>query len=210
MTFDPKSIEVTCVTLPKDRCFQVPWKIHQSMWIQWPFLKTWTKGHWPLDDLLTPNLLRSHVWLYPRIIASKSHGNTSMYVDTVINLAKLNKDYHILQTYFMYVHTTYRMSNHIVSFWTKCRWDKNGLVRLVVYSNSCRILLLLFFCIFSVKNYKNAKSFTAKSTNRNTEKFHVWKRTLTRRVVSAVPKRYAHHLCHHECCNGLCCTAHCP
>ena len=27
-------------------------KIHQSMWIYWPFFpKTWTKGHWPLDDL---------------------------------------------------------------------------------------------------------------------------------------------------------------
>ena len=31
-------------------------KIHQSMWIQWPFFskkkkKNWTKGHWPLDDL---------------------------------------------------------------------------------------------------------------------------------------------------------------
>ena len=27
-------------------------KIHQSMWIHWPFFpKTWTKGHWSLDDL---------------------------------------------------------------------------------------------------------------------------------------------------------------
>ena len=27
-------------------------KKHQSMWIHWPFFpKTWTKGHWPLDDL---------------------------------------------------------------------------------------------------------------------------------------------------------------
>ena len=48
---------------------------------------------WPL----TPCLLRSHVWLYPRIIVSKSHGNTSMYVDTVINFA----NYHI------HTHTTY-------------------------------------------------------------------------------------------------------
>ena len=104
------------------------------MWIQWHFFaKTWTKGHWPLDDLwphicwghmcdstqgslcpspwkyikvcgysetffakknlnqrsltprwpLTPHLLRSHVWLYPRIFVSKSHENTSKYVDTV-------------------------------------------------------------------------------------------------------------------------------
>ena len=51
---------------------------------------------WPL----TPCLLRSHVRLYPRIIVSKSHDNTSMYVDTVINFAK----YHIHTTY---IHTTY-------------------------------------------------------------------------------------------------------
>ena len=48
---------------------------------------------WPL----TPCLLRSHVWLYPRIIVSKSHGNTLMYVDTVINFAKL--------PYTTYIHT---------------------------------------------------------------------------------------------------------
>ena len=70
---------------------------------------------WPL----TPCLLRSHVWLYPRIIVSKSHGNTSMYVDTVINFA----NYHI-HTYTYYVHTTYRMSDHIVSYWTQFRRDK--------------------------------------------------------------------------------------
>ena len=72
---------------------------------------------WPL----TPCLLRSHVWLYPRIIVSKCHGNTSMYVDTVINFAA---NYHIhIHTY--YVHTTYRMSDHIVSYWTQFRRDKN-------------------------------------------------------------------------------------
>ena len=57
---------------------------------------------WPL----TPCLLRSHVWLYPRIIVAKSHDNTSMYVDTVINFAK----YHI-HTYTYYVHTTYYVQN---------------------------------------------------------------------------------------------------
>ena len=66
---------------------------------------------WPL----TPCLLRSHVWLYPRIIVSKSHDNTSMYVDTVINFAKyhIHTTYYILCTY--YGHTTYRMSDHIVA-----------------------------------------------------------------------------------------------
>ena len=45
-----------------------PIKIHRSMWIQWPFFKNLNQRsltpRWPL----TPHLLRSHVWLYPRII----------------------------------------------------------------------------------------------------------------------------------------------
>ena len=82
-------------------------KIHQSMWIHWLFFpKTWTKGHWPLDDLW-PHVCWGHiVWLYPRIIVSKSHDNTSMCVDIVINFAK----YHI-HTYTYYVHTTYYVQN---------------------------------------------------------------------------------------------------
>ena len=39
---------------------------------------------WPL----TPHLLKSYVWLYPRIIVSKSHENPSKYVDTVTFFAK--------------------------------------------------------------------------------------------------------------------------
>ena len=74
-------------------------KIHQSMWIHWPFFpKTWNQRsltpRWPL----TPCLLRSHVWLYPRIIVSKSHDNTLMYVDTVINFAKYHIHTYILHT----------------------------------------------------------------------------------------------------------------
>ena len=89
LTFDPTSVEVTCVTLIQGLLCPSPMKIHQSMWIQWfdtHFAKTWTKGHWPLDDLW-PHICWGHVWLYPRIIVSKSHGNTSMYVDTVIDFA---------------------------------------------------------------------------------------------------------------------------
>ena len=37
-----------------------------------------------------PCLLRSQVWLYPRITVFKSYGNTSMYVDTVINFEILD------------------------------------------------------------------------------------------------------------------------
>ena len=35
-----------------NHCNILDLKIHQSMWIHWPFFpKTWTKGHWSLDDL---------------------------------------------------------------------------------------------------------------------------------------------------------------
>ena len=82
-----------------------PMKIHQSMWIQWPFFQKLEPkvidSRWPL----TTHLLRSHMWLYPRIIVSMSHGNTSMYVDTVINLQITT---YILHTkyYIHMVHTT--------------------------------------------------------------------------------------------------------
>ena len=87
MTFDPKSVEVACVTLPKDHCVQVPWKYINVDTVTF-FSKSKTKGHWPLDDLW-PQVCWSHVWLYPRIIVSKSHENTSKYVDTTF-FQKLN------------------------------------------------------------------------------------------------------------------------
>ena len=120
------------------------------------FSKTWTKGHWPIDDLwpqvcwghmcdstqgylypspmkiqstwiqwplcqklkpkkvidlsrlpLTPCLLRSHVWLYPRITVSRSNGNTSIYVDTVINFAKYH--IHTYYTYCIHIHYLYTL-----------------------------------------------------------------------------------------------------
>ena len=89
MTFDPTSVEVTCVTLPKDHCVQVPWKYikvcgYSDLFCKKNLNQRSLTPKWPL----TPNLLRSHVWLYPRIIVSKSHENTSKYVDTVNPFAK--------------------------------------------------------------------------------------------------------------------------
>ena len=90
MTFDPTSVEVLCVTLPKDHCVQVPWKYIKVCGYSDLFCKKKNLNQrsltprWPL----TPHLLRSHVWLYPRIIVSKSHENTSKYVDTVNLFAK--------------------------------------------------------------------------------------------------------------------------
>ena len=66
-----------------------PMKIHQSMWIQWPSFKKkkWTKGHWSLDGLW-PQVCWGHICDSTRIIVSKSHENTSKYVDTVTLLSK--------------------------------------------------------------------------------------------------------------------------
>ena len=152
MTFDPTSVDVTCVTLPKDHCIQVPWKYikvcgysdyfsksltkrsvtqmtcrwyltplllrsravypriivsnsHKNTskhkWIQWPFFfKNFNQRSVALRWPLTPLLLRSHVWIYPRIIMFKFCGNTSMYVDTLINFAK-HTTYYILCTYIL-------------------------------------------------------------------------------------------------------------
>ena len=77
MTFDPTSVGVTCVNLPKDHCVQVPWE----------------------------------------------YINVCRYSD------QFCKNYHI-HTHTTYIHihihthTTYRISDHIVSFWTMFRRDK--------------------------------------------------------------------------------------
>ena len=119
MTFDPKSVEVTYVTLSKDHCVQVPWKYIKVCGYNNLFFKNLNQRSltpkWPL----TPHLLRSHAWLYPRIIVSKSHGNTSMYVERVINFAK----YHILHVHTPTIQNEWS-HDHIVSFWTQVRQAK--------------------------------------------------------------------------------------
>ena len=67
MTFDPMSVEVTCVTLPKDHCVQ-----------------------------------------------AKSHDNSSMYVDTVINFAK----YHIHIYYILHIYYVYTLLHYLQNEWS--------------------------------------------------------------------------------------------
>ena len=89
-----------------------PIKVHQSMWIQWLFFsKTLTKGQWP--RMTFDPTLRSHVWLFLRIIVPKSHGNTSMYVDTVINFAKYTT-YYILCTDLQNVYVQNEWSHGLI------------------------------------------------------------------------------------------------
>ena len=90
MIFDPTSVEVLCATVPKDHCVQAPWKYikvcgYSDLFLQKKLEARSLTPRWSL----TLHLLRSHVWLYPRIIVSKSHENTSKYRDTVTFLQKI-------------------------------------------------------------------------------------------------------------------------
>ena len=57
-----------------DHCVQVPWKYIKVCGYSDPYCKNLNQRsltpRWPL----TPHLLKSHVWLYPRINVSNSHG----------------------------------------------------------------------------------------------------------------------------------------
>ena len=99
-------------------------KIHQSMWIHWPsFPKTWTKGHWPLDDLW-PHVCWGHMCdsTQESLCPSPMTIHQCMWIQWSIlqNTTYIHTTYYILHT-----HTTYRMSDHIVSYWTQFRRDKN-------------------------------------------------------------------------------------
>ena len=101
--------------------------------------KTWNKGHWPLGDLWPPSLigsLFSKTWTkrhwslddrWPHVCWGHMCDCTQglwKYINVCGYGDQFCKILHtfILRTY--YVHTTYRMSDNIVSFWTKFRRDK--------------------------------------------------------------------------------------
>ena len=105
-------------------------KIHQSMWIHWPFFpKTWTKGHWPLDDLW-PHVCWGHMCdsTPGSLSPSPMTIHQCMWIQSRDQFCKIPHTYiHILRTYYILrtYDTTYRMSDHIVSYWTQFRRDKN-------------------------------------------------------------------------------------
>ena len=95
MTFDPTSVEVTCVTLPKDHCVQVPWEYinvcgYSDEYSRPFFAKTWTKGHWPLDDLW-PHICWGHMCdsTQGSLCPSPMGIHQCMWVDTVMNTVDL-------------------------------------------------------------------------------------------------------------------------
>ena len=85
-------------------------KIHQSMWIHWPFFpKTWTKGHWPLDDLW-PHVCWGHMCdsTQGSLCPSPMTIHQCMWIQWSI-LQNTTYILHILHTY--YVLRTYYVQN---------------------------------------------------------------------------------------------------
>ena len=116
LTFDPKSVGVTCVTLPKDHCNQVSRKYIKVCGYSDSFLQKLEPK--VIDPLMTFDLTSVKVTC---VTLPKDHCVQVPweYINVCGYSDQFFKKYHILHTY--YTHTTYRMSDHIVSFWTQFR-----------------------------------------------------------------------------------------
>ena len=58
---EPRVSPAFAITFFCNHCNILDLKIHQSMWIHWPFFpRIWTKGHWPLD-YLWPHVCWGHM-----------------------------------------------------------------------------------------------------------------------------------------------------
>ena len=109
------------VTLPKDHCVQVPWKYIKVCGYSDFFPKTWTKGHWPLDDLL-PQVCWDHMCNPTRgsLCPSLMGIHQCMWIQWSI-LQNFNQDYHILHT--TCTHTTYidiLCTIYVQNEWSHC------------------------------------------------------------------------------------------
>ena len=106
MTFDPTSVEVSCVTLPKDHFIQVPWKYVKICGYTVTFFsKTWTKGHGPLDDLW-PQVCWGH--MCDATQGSLCPSSMGIHQCMWIQWSILQNSTHIYILHTMYIlHTTY-------------------------------------------------------------------------------------------------------
>ena len=95
MTFDPKSVAVTCVTLPKIILFKSHENMSKYVETVTLFSKTWTKGHWPLDDLW-PQVCWGHMCDSTQgpLCPSPIGIHQCMWIQWLI-LQNFNQDYHI-------------------------------------------------------------------------------------------------------------------
>ena len=123
-------------------------KIHQSMWIQWPFFpKTWTKGHWPLDDLW-PHICWGHM-------CDSTQGSLCPSAMGIYQCMWIQWSILQITTYIHILHTTY-----IHTYYVQNEWSHSLLLNSVQarqklifyylnacqYKNDCRILGLSIHC----------------------------------------------------------------
>ena len=139
VVLEPRVSPAFAITFFCIHCNILDLKIHQSMWIHWPFFpKTWTKSHGPLYDLW-PHVCWGHVCdsAQGSLCPSPMTIHQCMWIQWSI---LQNTTYIHIHTYaYIHTHTTYRMSDHIVSYWTQFRRDKKSLSTSVVSStpSSC-------------------------------------------------------------------------
>ena len=95
------------------------------------FSKTWTKGHWPLDDLW-PHVYWAHMCdsTQGSLCPSPMEIHQCMWIQ-----------WSILPNYLRNI--TYRMSDHIVSYWTQFRREKLKI-------SSPFDFLIVFVCLFVI------------------------------------------------------------
>ena len=147
MTFDPMSVEVTCVTLPKDHFVQVPQKYIEVCGYTDPIFQKLEKGHWPIDDLW-PHVCWGHM-------SDSTQGSmcpSPLGIHQCIWIQRsILQNYHILHTYIL--HNTYRMSDHIVSHWTQFRWDNDWFTLLISLHLSIYLCAAITWCSYVCLNW---------------------------------------------------------
>ena len=162
------------------------------------FPKTWTKGHWPLDDLW-PHICWGHMCdsTQGSLCPSPMGIYVCGYSDQFCKLPH-TYTYIVLHTYMhtYILHTTYRMSDHIVSYWTQFRRDKKRwlhktikLQEVSLTSVNCKILKhILQFNIMSHLDNRDFAFFVFERTKhqprRNLRSYLVLQRLCNQAALS--------------------------
>ena len=113
------------------------------------FPKTWTKGHWLLDDLW-PHICWGHM-------CDSTQGSLCPSPMGIYQCMWIQWSILQITTYIHILHTTYRMSDHIVSYWTQFRRDKNCMKWLLLAFSSSSYLFFILFYVFCVPLFPTDK-----------------------------------------------------
>ena len=127
MTFDLTSVDVTCVTLPKVHCVQVPWKYIKLCGYSDPFCKKLEPKakpklrsptpRWPM----TPHLLRLHTTLYGSAAGCRSIQKTC----ALWKHGLTSKNTHSQLTYFCKSNINQTFTNGGGMIWRDCNFYRN-------------------------------------------------------------------------------------